>query len=71
MFEHGQRITVPDPDDPQGRVVATFLEVAVGKPATISDPRVEGGTRKVDQAWVRYEDGTAGLVPFFEINPAA
>ena len=65
MFEAGQRITVPNPDNPGGRLAATFLEVAVGRPATIAG-------RKVDQAWVRYEegdrDGITGLVPWPDLH---
>jgi hypothetical protein len=71
-YEPGQRITVPNPDNPGIRLSATYLEVAVNEPATISDPRVVGGTRKVDQARIRYDDGdrdgTVGLVPFSDIE---
>jgi hypothetical protein len=70
VFRKGNKITVPNPDG-DGRVGATFLETS-DEPATIEDPRIEGGERLADTAWVRYSDGdreaTSGRHTFAEIR---
>jgi hypothetical protein len=57
MFQPNQLITFPDPHSGGERVAGRFHEVAVGRPATIIDPRYIGGIRRTDQAWVSYESG--------------
>lgn len=51
MFTTGDRIWVPDPEDADGRLAATFLEA--GSPG---DAMNVGG-RSRDVGWIRYSDG--------------
>jgi hypothetical protein len=66
MSARPRQLTVPDPDG-VGRLRAEFVALAPGEPATIEDPRVGGGTREVDQVWIKYlegrREGTVDLVP--------
>jgi hypothetical protein len=63
MFEPGDHITFPAPDDPATMVKGTFLEIAVGEP-------IDGR----DSAWVRHSEGEGeGLtarVPYWRIRAA-
>jgi hypothetical protein len=74
MFPRGTRVTVPNPDG-EGRIAASFEEVDPNHPGEVSDPRVVGGVRKFDQAWLVYADGnlegTTGLVDCRQIKAAA
>jgi hypothetical protein len=73
MFPRGTRVTVPNPNG-EGRVAATFEEVDPSRPGEVSDPRVVGGVRKFDRAWVVYSEGelegTTGLVDCRQIRSA-
>jgi hypothetical protein len=54
VLTEGKRVLVRNPDG-EGWIAATFF--AHGDPEEIDDPRVEGGRRVRDRAWVRYEEG--------------
>lgn len=67
-FNAGDRIRFPDPLENDEIVPGKFHEVAVDEPLEVPTP--DGGTRKVDAAWVSREDGTTARVPVSKIKPA-
>jgi hypothetical protein len=52
LFQPDQLISFRDPNANDARTADHIHEIAVGRPATIIDPRCIGGIRRTDQAWV-------------------
>lgn len=70
MLQEGQRVRVPSPNGEE-EIEATYL--GPGDPDDAVEVPLEGGSRKADVGWVRYEEGdregTTHRYPYSQIKP--